>query len=80
MCFELFRSGSDIEGQLLPQDRNPSEMDTSENLRKKIQELEKKTLDLTNQHNNDVRILFACFLYFTLEMNVSCFPKCNLFP
>ena len=62
MCFEFFRSGSDTEGQLLPQDRNPSEMDTSENLRKKIQELEKKTLDLTSQHSRDVSILFACFI------------------
>ena len=63
MCFEntIFSSGNDVEGP--PQDKNQSEKDTIEDMRKKIQELEKKTLDLTSQHNHDVRIFFfACLL------------------
>ncbi|XP_014739353.1 PREDICTED: coiled-coil domain-containing protein 171-like isoform X4 [Sturnus vulgaris] len=51
---EANRSGSDIQGPLLPQDRNPSEMDTIEDLRKKLQKLEEKNLELTNQHNHDM--------------------------
>ncbi|XP_056369690.1 uncharacterized protein LOC130264999 [Oenanthe melanoleuca] len=49
---EANRSGSDIQGP--PQDRNQPEMDTIENLRKKLQALEKKYLDLTSQHNQDM--------------------------
>ncbi|KAM7025504.1 uncharacterized protein M8220_016373 isoform 1-T1 [Acridotheres tristis] len=51
---EANRSGSDIQGPLLPQDRNPSEMDTIEDLRKKLQKLEEKNLELTTQHNHDM--------------------------
>ncbi|KAL2294822.1 hypothetical protein Nmel_008575, partial [Mimus melanotis] len=39
---------------VLPQDRNPSEMDTIEDLRRKFQRLEKKKLELTNQRNQDM--------------------------
>ncbi|XP_056369577.1 uncharacterized protein LOC130264932 [Oenanthe melanoleuca] len=49
---EANRSGSDIQGP--PQDRNQPEMDTIEDLRKKLQALEKKNLDLTKQHNQDM--------------------------
>ncbi|KAM7024528.1 uncharacterized protein M8220_015806 isoform 2-T3 [Acridotheres tristis] len=51
---EANRSGSDIQGPLLPQDRNPSEMDTIEDLRKKLQKLEEKNLEFTTQHNHDM--------------------------
>ncbi|NXN02476.1 CC171 protein, partial [Sylvia borin] len=33
---------------------NPSEMDTVEDLRRKLHELEKKNLELTNQHNQQI--------------------------
>ncbi|NWZ37053.1 CC171 protein, partial [Brachypodius atriceps] len=33
---------------------NPSEMDTVENLRRKLQELEKKYLELANQRNQEM--------------------------
>ncbi|XP_056370683.1 uncharacterized protein LOC130265556 [Oenanthe melanoleuca] len=49
---EANRSGSDIQGP--PQDRNQPEMDTIEDLRKKLQALEKKKLELTKQHNQDM--------------------------
>ncbi|XP_032942520.1 coiled-coil domain-containing protein 171-like [Catharus ustulatus] len=43
-----------MEGKQLPPDRNLSEMATIKDLRKKLQELEEKNLDLTNQHNREM--------------------------
>ncbi|XP_056370599.1 coiled-coil domain-containing protein 171-like [Oenanthe melanoleuca] len=48
------RSDNDMEGPLLPQDRNQSEMETTEDLRRKFQMLEKKHLELINQYNQDM--------------------------
>ncbi|XP_056368975.1 uncharacterized protein LOC130264651 [Oenanthe melanoleuca] len=51
---EANRSGTDIQGPLLPQDRNQPEMDIVEDLRMKIQALEERNLELTRQYNQDM--------------------------
>ncbi|OWK49624.1 Coiled-coil domain-containing protein 171, partial [Lonchura striata] len=47
-------SDSNIEEFPLPQDRNQIEMDTVEDLRRKLHRLEKRKLELHNQHNQEL--------------------------
>ncbi|XP_056370681.1 uncharacterized protein LOC130265554 [Oenanthe melanoleuca] len=49
---EATRSDNGTQGP--PQDRNQSKMDAIEDLRKKLQELEKRNLELASKHNQDM--------------------------
>ncbi|RLV93043.1 hypothetical protein DV515_00013566, partial [Chloebia gouldiae] len=51
---EANRSDNDIKEFQLPEDRNQIEMDTVEDLRRKLHSLEKRNLELHNQHNQEV--------------------------